>query len=80
MGSHENVFHRLAEFGRKLREPGTDFPEGLEKDLGSNENSQNKSHFQDHLDERMSGWRMLSEEDGEKAEKPKTSFFKNPTS
>ena len=36
-----------------LREPGTNFPEGVENDLRSTENSQNESHLQDHLDERM---------------------------
>ena len=53
MRSHKKIFHRLAEFGRKLQEPGADSPEGVENDLRSTENSQNKSHFQDHLDERM---------------------------
>ena len=51
MRSHKKIFHRLAEFGKIPREPGTDFPEGVENDLRSTENGQNKSHFQDHLDE-----------------------------
>ena len=53
MRSHKKVFHRLAEFGKMLREPGTNFLEGVENDLRSTENSQNESHLQDHLDERM---------------------------
>ena len=36
-----------------LREPGANFLEGVENDLRSTENSQNESHLQDHLDERM---------------------------
>ena len=52
----------LAELGRKLRGPGNDSPEGVENDLRSNKNSQNKSHFQDHLDERMTP--HLSAQDG----------------
>ena len=38
--SPKKIFHRLVEFGRMLREPGTDSPERI------TENSQNKSHFQ----------------------------------
>ena len=53
MRSHEKVFHRLAEFGKMLREPGANFLEGVENDLRSTENSQNESHLQDHLDKRM---------------------------
>ena len=52
MRSHQKVFRRLAEFGKKLRDSGTDSPEGVEKVLRSNECGQSKSHFQDHLDER----------------------------
>ena len=52
MRSRKKIFQRLAEFGRKLWGPGADSPEGVEKHLQSNKNSQNKSHFQDHLDER----------------------------
>ena len=29
MRSHQKVFHRLAEFGKMLREPGANFPEGV---------------------------------------------------
>ena len=36
-----------------LRELGTNFLGGVENDLRSTENSQNESHLQDHLDERM---------------------------
>ena len=36
-----------------LREPGANFLEGVENDLRSTKNSQNESHLQDHLDERM---------------------------
>ena len=53
MRSHQKVFHRLAEFGKMLREPGANFLGGVENDLRSTENSQNESHLQDHLDERM---------------------------
>ena len=49
MRSHRKIFDRLAEFGKILREPGADFPEGVENDLGSTENGQNKSHFQTDL-------------------------------
>ena len=49
MRSHRKIFDRLAEFGEILREPGADFPEGVENDLGSTENGQNKSHFQTDL-------------------------------
>ena len=41
------------ESSRALRELGANFPEGVENDLRSTENSQNESHLQDHLDERM---------------------------
>ena len=51
--SHKKVFHRLAEFGKMLQEPGANFLEGVENDLRSTENWQNESHLQDHLDERM---------------------------
>ena len=53
MRSHRKVFHRLAEFSRKLRRRSANFPKGLEKDLRSNENSPDESHTQDHLDEQM---------------------------
>ena len=53
MRSHKKVFHRLAEFGKMPRGPGADSPEGVENDLLSTANGQNKSHLQDHLDERM---------------------------
>ena len=53
MKSHKKVFHRPAEFGKLLREPGTDSLEGVENDLRSTEISQNESHLQDHLDEQM---------------------------
>ena len=53
MRSHQKVFHRLAEFGKMPQEPGANFLEGVENDLRSTENSQNESHLQDHLDERM---------------------------
>ena len=53
MRSHKGVSNRLAEFGKMLREPGADSPEGVENDLRSTENGQNESHFQDHLDELM---------------------------
>ena len=62
MRSHKKIFHQLAEFRGKLRGPGTDSPEGVENDLRSTANSQNKSHFQDHLDERMTP--RLSIQDG----------------
>ena len=39
MRSHKKVFHRLAEFGKPLREPGADSLEGVENDLRSTENS-----------------------------------------
>ena len=41
------------ESSKTLREPGTNFLGGVENDLRSTENSQNESHLQDHLDERM---------------------------
>ena len=50
MRSHKKVFHRLAEFGKMLREPGANSLEGVENDLRSTENGQNESHLQDHLD------------------------------
>ena len=41
------------ESSRALREPGANFLEGVENDVRSTENSQNESHSQNHLDERM---------------------------
>ena len=41
------------ESSKALQEPGTNFLEGVENDLRSTENSQNESHSQNHLDERM---------------------------
>ena len=41
------------ESSKALREPGANFLEGVENDLRSTENSQNESHSQNHLDERM---------------------------
>ena len=59
MRSHQKVFHRLAEFGKMPREPGANFPEGVENDLRSTENSQNESHLQDHF---ISGWQTFARE------------------
>ena len=33
MRSHKKIFHRLAEFGKILREPGANFPKGVENHL-----------------------------------------------
>ena len=41
------------ESSKALQEPGANFLEGVENDLRSTENSQNESHSQNHLDERM---------------------------
>ena len=37
MRSHQKVFHRLEEFGKMLREPGTNFPEGVEEEISPEE-------------------------------------------
>ena len=41
------------ESSKALQEPGANFLEGVENDVRSTENSQNESHSQNHLDERM---------------------------